>query len=305
LYGIIELSISPVKIYNVKDIQIVLANPCSEQWDEMQEVASGRHCESCKKDIYDLTASSDAELVAFFKNKKDNVCGRLLSSQLNRTLIVPPAASNWRWLVPFAITAVAMTPAKAQNLKPVKPKVENSPSRQPINSLQEPSPVAQRLLSGTVVDTVSGRPLAGVRIKQSGFQNVLAITDSTGKFELHTDKVNMIVPCTFDLFGETTATAYLKDNMTVRMPAPKTIRLGAMITVPSNQQPLYIIVSGKKTCTLDQLQFSSLNPSSIESLKVLKGTEATAAYGPKAINGVLVIGIKKEFEDRFEFSKAK
>jgi TonB-dependent SusC/RagA subfamily outer membrane receptor len=289
----------------VKDIQIVLVNPCSEQWDEMQEVDSGRHCESCKKDIYDLTASSDAELVAFFKNKKDNVCGRMLSSQLNRTLIVPPATSNWRWLVPFAITAVAMTPAKAQNLKPVKPKVENSPSRQPINSLQEPSPVAQRLLSGTVVDTVSGRPLAGVRIKQSGFQNVLAITDSTGKFELYTDKVNMIVPCIFDLFGETTARAYLKDNMTVRMATPKTVRLGGVAVLPGNQQPLYIIFSGKKTCTLNLLQFNSLVPDWIESVNVLKGTEATAAYGSKAINGVIVIGIKKAFEDRFEFSKAK
>jgi len=55
----------------------------------MQQVGTGRYCDRCKKNIVDLTTKSDAELLQFFKNKEENVCGRLLSSQLNRKLALP------------------------------------------------------------------------------------------------------------------------------------------------------------------------------------------------------------------------
>jgi TonB-dependent SusC/RagA subfamily outer membrane receptor len=293
----------------VKDIQLILSNPCSQQWDDMQQVESGRHCESCKKNVYDLTASSDAELLAFFKNKKENVCGRVHASQLNRTLNLPAPVANWKWLMPLAITAVATTPAKAQSLKPVAQRVESSPSQSPlrpaVNTLQHPSAVSQRILSGTVIDSVSGKPLRGVKIRQSDFYNVLAITDTSGRFELHADKVNLIVPCSFELFGQPITAAYLKDNMTVKMSKPQTIHLGGIVTVPANQRPLLMVISGKKKCFMDYSAMNTINPNAIENLNVLKGTEATAVYGSKAANGVLVISIKKEFADQFDFSKNK
>lgn len=53
-------------------------------------------------------------------------------------------------------------------------------------------------------------------------------------------------------------------------------------------EPLYIL-DGK---ILNTKEFSKINPNDIESIKILKGIEATSVYGNKAINGVVVIETK-------------
>ena len=54
----------------MKYLQLQLTNPCSEQWDDMQQAGAGRYCDRCEKNIIDLTSKSDAELIRFFKNKE-------------------------------------------------------------------------------------------------------------------------------------------------------------------------------------------------------------------------------------------
>ncbi|MCA6067849.1 von Willebrand factor type A domain-containing protein [Chryseobacterium sp. RG1] len=60
-------------------------------------------------------------------------------------------------------------------------------------------------------------------------------------------------------------------------------------SLAGNAQPLYVI-NGKVS---DNKEFGKLNPNSIESINVLKDTSATAIYGSKASNGVIVITTKK------------
>jgi hypothetical protein len=289
----------------MKDIQLILNKPCSEQWNDMQQVSAGRHCANCEKKVYDLTTYSDAELLAFFKTKKENVCARLHASQLNRTLNVPAPAAKWGWLMPLAITAVALTPAKSQNLKPVIQNVDSSSSRSAVNNLQPGVTVSQKVMSGTVIDAESGRPLSGVKIRQSDFQNVLAITDHSGKFELHSDKVNMTVPCSFELNGGSVTTAYLKDKMIIKLSSPQDLSLGEITILPPSKKAMYIVKSGKKKCTIDQVKFNSIPSNWIENTDRLEGKAAKAAYGSKAPNGVVIISIKKEFAGKFDFSKHK
>lgn len=45
---------------------------------------------------------------------------------------------------------------------------------------------------------------------------------------------------------------------------------------------------------IDAKKFSKVNPNDIESIKVLKGIDATALYGNKAINGAIVITSKRK-----------
>jgi hypothetical protein len=88
------------------------------QWSDIERADGNHHCSRCEKNIVDLTTKSDKELIQFFKNKSDNICGRLLDSQLNRELVLPSSRLNWHWLVPFALSAFIVSPAHAQNLKP-------------------------------------------------------------------------------------------------------------------------------------------------------------------------------------------
>jgi TonB-dependent SusC/RagA subfamily outer membrane receptor len=45
---------------------------------------------------------------------------------------------------------------------------------------------------------------------------------------------------------------------------------------------------------IDAKQFSKVNPNDIESIKVLKGIEATSIYGSRGINGVIIITSKRK-----------
>jgi Ca-activated chloride channel family protein len=67
------------------------------------------------------------------------------------------------------------------------------------------------------------------------------------------------------------------------------ISIRGFSSLAGNAQPLYVI-NGKVS---DAKGFGKLNPNSIESINVLKDTSATAIYGSKASNGVIVITTKK------------
>ena len=55
-------------------------------------------------------------------------------------------------------------------------------------------------------------------------------------------------------------------------------------------EPLYIMDEE----IIDSKKFSKINPNDIESVKVLKGAEATKMYGNKGANGVIIITMKVE-----------
>ena len=77
-------------------IQISIPEPCHENWLEMKPVHKDRFCNSCQKNVFDFTNSSDREIAAAFEKDK-NVCGRFQNSQLQRDLIIPQQKNSF-WL---------------------------------------------------------------------------------------------------------------------------------------------------------------------------------------------------------------
>ena len=290
----------------MKYLQLQLTNPCSEQWDDMQQAGAGRYCDRCEKNIIDLTSKSDAELIRFFKNKEENVCGRLLSSQLDRVLVQPVSKMNLHWLMPLALGAIAFTPALAQELRPVmvhsdQTPASNSASFEPAVKL----PVLKDTISGKVIDDMTGKPLKGVKVRKKGFENVMAITDSTGRFELDIPDGNMTIPYVFGMNGYSIIETSINDDMVVKLAAVPIIRIGGIKFASVDKKPLYVISAGEKSCILDDSKMKNISPDWIEKIDILKDAKATAIYGSKAANGVVLIEIKKAYAKRFNFSKKK
>ena len=67
------------------------------------------------------------------------------------------------------------------------------------------------------------------------------------------------------------------------------IRLRGVNSINSSNAPLYILDGAPITASV----FSTLNPSDIENITVLKDASSTAIYGSRAANGVIVITSKK------------
>lgn len=281
-----------------------MTNPCTKQWDDMQPAGPGRYCDRCDKHIVDLTGKSDAELIRFFKKKKDNVCGRLLADQLNRELVQPPSKVSWQWLLPLAAGTILYTPAQAKSLRPVMEQGDQAGAFVPVSARTVVNPAPAHSISGRTVDGLTGKPLQGVKIRQKGFENVLAVTDAGGKFKLLiTDPATLF---TFSMTGYPMAELPLKDGMEVKLSAgERRVMVGGISSVSLNQEPMYLIYSGKKSCTIDASKMKEIQPDWIEKLEVLKDAKATALYGAKAANGLILIEIKKEYAKKIDFSKKK
>ena len=286
-------------------LQLILTNPCSKEWDDLLEAGPGRYCDSCEKHIVDLSNKSDAELILFFQKKKDNVCGRLLSGQLNRALVQPNQKANWGWLLPLAIGAIFTTPAKAAELRPMTRVIDHS--QKPDNSINENSRTAIKAdtVGGNIIDQSSGKPLAGVKIRQKGFQNVISVSDSTGRFELAPLGATLSSTYTFELPNYNSLEWKITDGMEVKMFYARRIVMGEVSIAGITPGPLIILSSGKQTCTIEQSAFQEISQDWIEQIEILKDAQAAVLYGAKGANGVILVKIKKAYAKNIHFSKRK
>lgn len=288
----------------MKKLQLILTNPCSENWDEMQPDKAGRYCESCAKHIVDLTAKSDKELIDFFKKKKDNLCGRLLSTQLDRELIKPPQKSNWYWLFPIALGTSVFMPSKSKGITPIIVQNNNILFRDfsIIKSLSNNVTILDTI-QGKILDENTNKPLVGVKIKTKGSNNVIAITDSLGNFKLSLTENEKTTTLFFELTGYIIVEKSITDDMIVKLKKELRIMLGAVSIKSTSNKPLYIITNGKKSYIADVKQSEKINPDWIEKIDILKDANATALYGSKAANGVILMRIKKKFANKVNFLK--
>jgi len=253
-------SASQTKKNHLKKLQLILTNPCSENWDEMQPSKAGRFCDKCEKHIVDLSQKSDAELIDFFKKKKENVCGRLLPTQLNRDIVAQPQKTNWNWLLlPMAIGASVITPVKA--FSPVVTTVQND------KQFLLPAEAQPSNLETNVVDTIKGKvtnqqtkkPLEGVKVKIKGFANVVALTDRNGNFSFTTKRTEQAPILIFDLNGYEVVEKIADSYMTIKMEEIIMVIAGGISPIYVSSEPLYVIYSGKKSCIASPQQKESLN----------------------------------------------
>lgn len=113
-----------------KHIQLIIADPCHENWDHMSQAEKGRFCASCQKQVIDFTNMSDSQLAAFFKKPSDgSVCGRFFQDQLERDIEIPKKRIPWvKYFFQFALPAFLVSmKATAQGNVRVK-QVSNSQS---------------------------------------------------------------------------------------------------------------------------------------------------------------------------------
>lgn len=280
----------------------MLTKPCTQQWSEIERENGEHFCSKCEKSIVDLTGKSDEELFHFFQHKTGQVCGRLLSSQLNRNLALP-VTNNWYWMMPMALAAVTISPAQAQNAESSLSGSVQAPKFLPSsNETSSLRPLLITVLKGSVVDNLKGNALAGVKIRKKGFENVLAITDSAGHFELRVNDQDKLSTYTFLLAGFSIGESDLSDGMVIRLEKLTPIMLGGVSFISNSRQPLYIVSSGNRSCTIDPIRLGQISADWIEKIDILKDAKAAALYGSKGANGVILIEIKKAFKKKIDFS---
>ena len=163
-----------------KPFVITLPAPCSENWEMMSNSDRGRFCGQCQKTVIDFSTMTDAEIIRYFKESKDNkTCGRFHGSQLNRELVQSQPVSFSAVLLKRTAAALlffqtVVTTAWSQT---VRQKTEQQPA-QPNILLQKPI-----IIQGKVIDHETGKPMPGMMVRVVTNDNV-DFTDSQGCFKI-------------------------------------------------------------------------------------------------------------------------
>lgn len=82
------------------------------------------------------------------------------------------------------------------------------------------------------------------------------------------------------------------------------IRVRGTVSINSGSEPLYVIDGYPISVSANQVSnpLSSINPNDIESIDILKDASASAIYGSRASNGVIIITTKKGKSGKPQFS---
>jgi len=175
------------------NFKLQVPNPCSENWNQMQAIPNGKHCESCDKNLVDLR-NLNTQQIYDLVNVDSKVCGLLSESQLQNEFNFKEqhSFSKFGLVVSFASLVAFVNPVKSQEITEattvIKP-LTNLPSKltvsEKINNIESDTV----LIKGKVVDVYTNEPLPFVKIYIKSNKRIGAHSDFDGKFTLRIPKV--------------------------------------------------------------------------------------------------------------------
>lgn len=101
---------SETKKSNMVNIQ--LAFPCDENWNEMLDVENGKHCTKCNNQVIDFTEKGAQDLENELINGSTPLCGRFKKSQLSVSFVKYAATA----IIASASTALSATGQETETL---------------------------------------------------------------------------------------------------------------------------------------------------------------------------------------------
>jgi hypothetical protein len=166
-----------------KTFKLKVAEPCHEDWQNMSPNAKGRHCQSCAKTVVDFSIMTDAEIVSFFKNKPQNVCGRFTDKQLEKQYSIVTPSQSMSYARAAALAAGLFVAATGcQELQNPQPK-ENMVQ---VDSTKLRLPNNFKAIFGTVKNEEE-QALIGAEIRSDENQ-IKIYSDMNGEFVILVDK---------------------------------------------------------------------------------------------------------------------
>lgn len=167
-------------------INISIPKPCHENWQKMTPLEKGRFCDSCQKQVFDFTKSSDTEILRKFNSEK-NICGRFLKTQLERDIVAQKKKSSF-WIAGasgiLSFLSLGNQEGFSQEIK-----IEQTEKN---NASQQQTSVPENKISGNISEkfgTFPGVTITNNRSKQTtssdfdGNFSIEALVGDTLKFE--------------------------------------------------------------------------------------------------------------------------
>jgi hypothetical protein len=163
-----------------------ISKPCNQNWDEMQQDGEGSYCSHCQQQVIDFTSYSDAALYHYFEKKQGKVCGRFLSTQLQRHISMPPQPKSrlYQLYITVGLTLLftKVPEAKGQALSPPVSYI------QPSNNINVEGKIQGSVVYEKTIDTLKRNfPINTAKITVMAGGKIVATTysDSDGLYRIN------------------------------------------------------------------------------------------------------------------------
>lgn len=166
--------------------EVTIAEPCLQNWDEMDKGDGFNFCKACSKNVIDFSGYTNAEIISVLAGASSSLCGRLSNTQLNQLnyhlSVVPTTNRNWmKYLGVLAIgMSVFVMDARAENFKTPIEITDNINKRTDVAK-----PVVPKKIYGYVIG-LDNKPAVGIRLTIADTQ-FFALTDKNGRYEITLD----------------------------------------------------------------------------------------------------------------------
>ncbi|PIF33832.1 hypothetical protein CLU81_4457 [Flavobacterium sp. 9] len=190
-----------------KKFTLEIASPCSENFDKMIPNSKGSFCDSCAKNVIDLSRKTNSEIAKFIvENKDKNICARVKTTQLENEFVYNETSklNNLKYAA-IAASVLLTSNVVAQEKEPVATEISAEPSHHLVGKIAVNQSVKKEIsiiVKGKLLDSKTHRPLDEVRypdltLNINNEPNPVKVNPRTGEFSIPVilskdDKVLMI-----------------------------------------------------------------------------------------------------------------
>jgi hypothetical protein len=169
--------------------EVTIAEPCLQNWDEMDKGEGFNFCKACRKNVIDFSGYTNAEIISVLAGASSSVCGRLSQAQLNQLnhhlSVVPTTNRNWmKYLGVLAIGVIVFT--HNASAVPIKKNVEIVHTKDVPQLNKADVPTILRTFYGYMFLRNNKVPMVGLKLRLKG-TDITAITDKNGRYEFKID----------------------------------------------------------------------------------------------------------------------
>lgn len=182
-----------------KKFTLEITNPCSENFDKMIPNTSGSFCNSCMKNVIDLSRKTNSEVAKFIlENKDKNICARLKTSQMEEEFQYNETSrmNNLKYAAVAATILLASNNVAGQE-KPIIETEANcpEPAYYAIGKVAYNENVTKEVLitiKGKLIEAKSKKPFeretySNLTLSINNSANAVKVNPKTGEFSITTE----------------------------------------------------------------------------------------------------------------------
>lgn len=179
-----------------KKFTLEIANPCSENFDKMIPNSEGSFCNSCMKNVIDLSKKTNSEVAKFITENKDkSICARLKTTQLEEQFEYNETSKiNTLKYAAVAASVLLASNVSAQEKEPVKTEINclkpnNTYKVGKVDYNHASNAEISIIIKGKLLESKTNKPFnreiyPNLMLAVDGAQNPVKVNPKTGEFSI-------------------------------------------------------------------------------------------------------------------------